>query len=63
MILSRLEGAMADAPCGREAHPCEEHRLPLMAAAGVAPDGRGRSAFRDKVMDVVISAIEFGQTA
>ena len=51
------------APYGREAHPREEHLLPLMVAAGAAPGEPGRVAFRDTVMDVVVSAIEFGEPA
>lgn len=69
-----LEGAVSDpagretalalwdrAPHAREAHPREEHLLPLMVAAGAAPGEPARVAFRDTVMDVVVSAVEFGQ--
>jgi aromatic ring-opening dioxygenase catalytic subunit (LigB family) len=62
----RREAALAhwaDAPHGREAHPREEHLLPLMVAAGAAPGEPGRVAFRDTVMDVVVSAVEFGRAA
>ena len=71
-----LEGAVTDArnreaalarwdraPYAREAHPREEHLLPLMVAAGAAPGEPAVVAFRDTVMDVVVSAIEFGRTA
>lgn len=71
-----LEGAVTDsggrdaalagwehAPHAREAHPREEHLLPLMVAAGAAPGEPARVAFRDTVMDVVVSAIEFGRAA
>lgn len=51
----------ADAPFGREAHPREEHLIPLMVCAGAAEGEPARTAFRDTVMDVVISAIEFGE--
>jgi aromatic ring-opening dioxygenase catalytic subunit (LigB family) len=70
-----LEGAVADparrdaalahwdaAPYGRDAHPREEHLLPLMVAAGAATGEPGRVAFRDQVMNVTVSAIEFGRT-
>jgi len=70
-----LEGAVTDpagrdaalasweyAPHAREAHPREEHLLPLMVAAGAAPGEPAVVAFRDTVMDVVVSAIEFGRT-
>jgi aromatic ring-opening dioxygenase catalytic subunit (LigB family) len=50
----------ARAPHAREAHPREEHLAPLFVAAGAAEGEPGRVAFRDKVMDVVVSAIEFG---
>jgi aromatic ring-opening dioxygenase catalytic subunit (LigB family) len=53
----------AEAPEGRTAHPREEHLLPLMVAAGAASGEPGRIAFRDQVMDVVISAVEFGRAA
>lgn len=71
-----LEGAVTDAgsredqlsrwdaaPFARVAHPREEHLLPLMVAAGAAAGDPGRVAFRDTVMDVVVSAIEFGRSA
>jgi aromatic ring-opening dioxygenase catalytic subunit (LigB family) len=51
------------APHAREAHPREEHLLPLMVAAGAAPGEPAVVAFRDTVMDVVVSAIEFGRAA
>lgn len=51
----------ADAPFGREAHPREEHLIPLMVCAGAAEGEPALTAFRDTVMDVVISAIEFGE--
>ena len=47
-------------PFAREAHPREEHLAPLFVAAGAAEGEPGRLAFRDKAMDVVISAYEFG---
>lgn len=69
-----LEGAISDplrrdaalaawdeAPCAREAHPREEHLLPLMVAAGAARGEAGRVAFKDIAMDVVIAAVEFGE--
>lgn len=53
----------AEAPQGRQAHPREEHLAPLFVAAGAAGGEPGRIAFRDRVMDVVVSAIEFGAPA
>ncbi|RAK62304.1 DODA-type extradiol aromatic ring-opening family dioxygenase [Phenylobacterium kunshanense] len=52
-----------DAPFARDAHPREEHLLPLMVAAGAATGDPATVAFRDTVMDVVVSAIEFGRPA
>jgi len=48
------------APSGRDAHPREEHLLPLMVAAGAAQEDRGRVVFRDTVMGAVVSAVQFG---
>ena len=62
----RRDAALArwdEAPYGRDAHPREEHLLPLMVAAGAATGEPGRVAFRDEVMNVVVSAIEFGRAA
>ncbi|HEY8572406.1 class III extradiol ring-cleavage dioxygenase [Phenylobacterium sp.] len=50
----------SDAPYAREAHPREEHLAPLFVAAGAGAGEPGRVAFRDTVMDVVVSAITFG---
>lgn len=50
----------ATAPYAREAHPREEHLAPLFVAAGAAEGEPGRVAFRDTVMDVVVSGFEFG---
>jgi aromatic ring-opening dioxygenase catalytic subunit (LigB family) len=47
-------------PYAREAHPREEHLAPLFVAAGAASGEPGRTAFRDEVMDVAVSAFEFG---
>lgn len=47
-------------PHAREAHPREEHLAPLFVAAGAAPGEPGETAFRDQVMDVVVSAFRFG---
>lgn len=55
--------AWAEAPHAREAHPREEHLLPLMVAAGAARGEAGVIAFRDTVMDVVVSAVAFGDAA
>ncbi|WP_337188762.1 class III extradiol ring-cleavage dioxygenase [Phenylobacterium sp.] len=59
----RTLAAWETAPHAREAHPREEHFLPLMVAAGAAPGEPAAVAFRDTVMDVVVSAVEFGRAA
>ena len=50
----------SQAPYAREAHPREEHLAPLFVAAGAARGEPGRVAFRDQVMNVVVSGYEFG---
>lgn len=54
--------AWEHAPHAREAHPREEHLMPLMVVAGAAEGQPGRVVFRDTVMDVVVSAVAFGET-
>ncbi|HEX3695487.1 MAG TPA: class III extradiol ring-cleavage dioxygenase [Polyangia bacterium] len=48
------------APAARQAHPREEHLLPLMVAAGAAGTDRGVTGFADTVMGVRVSAFHFG---
>jgi len=48
------------APAAREAHPREEHLIPLLVAAGAAGDEKGARIFSDRVMGATISAYEFG---
>lgn len=50
----------AQAPAGPNAHPREEHLLPLMVAAGAAGDEPGKRVFTDNVMMADISAFRFG---
>ena len=52
--------AWTDAPSAREAHPREEHLLPLMVVAGAAGDAPGKREFADEVMGATISAYRFG---
>lgn len=49
-----------DAPAARDAHPREEHLIPLMVAAGAAGDNIGRRTYSDKVMGSAVSAYQFG---
>jgi aromatic ring-opening dioxygenase catalytic subunit (LigB family) len=48
------------APAARQAHPREEHLLPLMVAAGAAADEPGERVFSDTVMMARISGYRFG---
>ena len=44
----------------REAHPREEHLLPLMVVAGAAENEIGRRIHRDRVLNAAISGFQFG---
>src|SRR3546814_4198751 len=48
------------APGARQAHPREDHLLPLMVVAGAAGDDTGRTVFVDHVMAVPMATYEFG---
>jgi aromatic ring-opening dioxygenase catalytic subunit (LigB family) len=50
----------ADAPSGRDAHPREEHLIPLMVAAGAAGTDIGQRTYSDRVMGSAVSAYQFG---
>ncbi len=51
----------AQAPAARQAHPREEHLLPLMVAAGAAAEDAGQRVFSDTVMrGARISGYRFG---
>ena len=52
--------AWETAPSARDAHPREEHLLPLMVVAGAAGTDRGSTIFRDHVMSATVSAHRFG---
>jgi len=51
-----------NAPAAREAHPREEHLLPLMFVAGAAGDDEGLAIYQDQVLGAQVSAIQFGQS-
>lgn len=50
----------AEGPAARNAHPREEHLLPLMIAAGAGDDDKGARIFSDVVMQATVSAFRFG---
>jgi aromatic ring-opening dioxygenase catalytic subunit (LigB family) len=49
-----------NAPAARQAHPREEHLLPLMVIAGAAGADRGALAYNGKILDLRLSAYHFG---
>ncbi len=51
------------APSARQAHPREEHLLPLMVAAGAAGEDRGELDFRGTYGGTHISAFRFAHAA
>jgi aromatic ring-opening dioxygenase catalytic subunit (LigB family) len=50
----------ANAPAARQAHPREEHLLPLMVIAGAAGADQGTLAYNGKILDLQLSAYHFG---
>ncbi|MFN0248180.1 MAG: DODA-type extradiol aromatic ring-opening family dioxygenase [Kofleriaceae bacterium] len=50
----------ASAPAARDAHPREEHLLPLMVIAGAAGADRGTTAYNNAVLGKAVSAFHFG---
>jgi aromatic ring-opening dioxygenase catalytic subunit (LigB family) len=57
---SAAMSAWAKAPSAREAHPKEEHLLPLHVVVGAAGSDPGRRTLKDVVMGAVESAFRFG---
>ena len=49
------------APAARDAHPREEHLIPLMVATGAAEDDPGFRTFSGEVLGVQISCFQFGR--
>jgi len=49
-----------DAPAARDAHPREEHLIPLMVAAGAGAEDRGQCIYSDRVMGAALSGYRFG---
>lgn len=50
------------APAAREAHPREDHLVPLMVVTGAAGEDPGRALFVDHVMKVPMASYAFGTT-
>jgi aromatic ring-opening dioxygenase catalytic subunit (LigB family) len=50
----------SEAPSAREAHPREEHLLPLHVVVGAAGNDVGRRTLKDVVMGAVESSFQFG---
>lgn len=50
----------ASAPSARQAHPREEHLLPLMVIAGAAGADRGRTAYSGTILGLRLSGYHFG---
>ena len=47
-------------PAARQAHPREEHLIPLIVVAGAAGTDIGKKTYSDRVMGATISAFQFG---
>lgn len=57
---NRALGDWQSAPAARQAHPREEHLLPLMVIAGAAGEDRGKLIYSDRVLGATVSAFRFG---
>lgn len=57
---NRLLEHWQEAPHAHEVQPHPDHLLPLMVAAGAGGADSGKRIFQDTVMNVVVSAIAFG---
>lgn len=56
---ARRLSAWQQAPGGREAHPREEHLLPLHVVAGAAGNATGTCIYHDRVLGAPVSAFAF----
>jgi aromatic ring-opening dioxygenase catalytic subunit (LigB family) len=50
----------SSAPSARQAHPREEHLMPLMVIAGAAGSDRGQTAYSGTLAGLRVSAHHFG---
>ncbi len=53
----------AKAPAARQAHPREEHLIPLLVAAGAAGDDVGSLGYHGKLWGIELSGYHFGTAA
>jgi aromatic ring-opening dioxygenase catalytic subunit (LigB family) len=56
----RLLGAWTSAPAARHCHPREEHLLPMMVVAGAGAGDPGRITYADTLMNVRVTAVQYG---
>lgn len=59
-VRDRELAAWAKAPSARDAHPREEHLIPLMVIAGAAGADRGTTGYTGPVFGKAVSAFHFG---
>ena len=57
---NQLLTAWQTAPAARQAHPREDHLIPLMVIAGAAGNDPGRLLFADHAMKVSMASYQFG---
>ena len=57
---NRLLAHWEQAPSARQAHPREDHLLPLMVVAGAAGEDRGSTLLVDQIMKIPMASYEFG---
>jgi aromatic ring-opening dioxygenase catalytic subunit (LigB family) len=50
----------SSAPSARQAHPREEHLIPLMVMVGAGKEDLGKTIFNDQVLGATVSAFQFG---
>jgi len=59
-VRNRMLVDWQSAPYARQAHPREDHLIPLMVVAGAAGADRGARIFVDHVMSVAMASYRFG---
>ncbi len=56
----RLLSNWHNAPGARACHPCSEHLIPLMVAAGAAGDDAGKITYHEQMFGKMFSGVQFG---